>query len=145
MLDMNHDLEVLHQEALRRRARQHLDYLDEMKAAQIANARGLSQREIAELLETSQARVHRLLKAAARHKEVEDVDPEEIILRTFAYDGDRSILVESLKKITYTVGEDAPFPFEGRIPGTWDLVVNSFAKGFLSEDEFLEIKNSVGR
>jgi len=42
-------------------------------------------------------------------------------------------------------GQDAVFPHEGRILGTWDQVVLAFAKGFLNPEEFEEITRAVGR
>lgn len=145
MLVMDSNLQALHHQALQRQARKLVDDLDELRAAQNAASRGLSQREIAGLLETSQAKVHRLLKAFERRGGNLEAGPEEIALRAFAYDTSRPALIRTLKAFPYTEGQDAPYPHEGRIPGTWDQVVTSFAKGLLSSEEFEEITRAVGR
>lgn len=145
MLVMDSNLQALHHQALQRQARKLVDDLDELKAAQNAARRGLSQRDIADLLETSQAKVHRLLKAVERRGGKLEAGPEEIALRAFAYDTSRSALVQTLKEFPYTDAQDAPYPHEGRIPGTWDQVVTALARGLLSDEEFEEIKGAVGR
>lgn len=145
MLVMDPNLQALHHQALQRQARKLVDDFDELKAAQNAARRGLSQRDIADLLETSQAKVHRLLKAVERRGGNLEAGPEEIALRAFAYDTSRSDLVQTLKKFPYTDAQDAPYPHEGRIPGTWDQVVTAWAKGLLSDEEFEEIKGAIDR
>lgn len=137
---------ALHRGALQRHARQRVDLLDELRAVHNASSRGMNQRQIADILMTSQAKVHRMLKAIERRRSVLDVqEPEEIILRAFAYDTPRRELVDKLKAFTYTDGEDAPYPHEGRIPGTWDQVVSAFAQDLLEESEFTEVRLAVGR
>jgi hypothetical protein len=145
MITMDANLQAIHHEALQRQARQRLDLLDEMRAAAQAQARGLSQRDIAEVLVTSQPKVHRLLKAIERRKGNLEQDPEEIILRAFVYATPREELVDSLKRFPFTFGEDAPYPHEGRIPGTWDQVVAAALQELLSESEFAEIRSAIGR
>nr|WP_239536561.1 helix-turn-helix domain-containing protein [Arthrobacter roseus] len=65
------------------RYRQRVDRLDELRAAKNAADRNLTQREIAELLATSQTQVHRMLQALERRGGTVEQDPEEIILRVF--------------------------------------------------------------
>ncbi|MFJ4027894.1 hypothetical protein ACIPWF_11100 [Paenarthrobacter sp. NPDC089989] len=87
-----------------------------------------------------------MLKAIERRPEVLSADePEELILRAFAYDTPRAELLQKLKSLTYTDGEDAPYPHEGRLPGTWDQVVGAFAQDLLNESEFNEVRAAVGR
>ncbi|XAZ31927.1 hypothetical protein AAHB34_03085 [Paenarthrobacter ureafaciens] len=106
----------------------------------------MNQRDIAEVLVTSQAKVHRMLKAIERRPDILSSDqPEELILRAFAYDTPRRDLIEKLKSISYTDGEEAPYPDEGRIPGTWDQVVGAHAQELLTESEFNEVRAAVGR
>ncbi|WP_144661402.1 hypothetical protein [Paenarthrobacter nicotinovorans] len=146
MIVMDNDLAALHRGALQRQARQRVDLLDELRAVHNASSRGMNQREIAEVLVTSQAKVHRMLKAIERRPDVLSAGaPEEIILRAFAYDTPRLELLERLKSLSYTDGEDAPYPHEGRIPGTWDQVVGAFAQDLLTEREFNEVRAAVGR
>ncbi|BAS18627.1 hypothetical protein AHiyo8_pI69310 (plasmid) [Arthrobacter sp. Hiyo8] len=145
MITMDSSLEAIHKEALQRQARQKVDLIDELRAALNADRRGIPQRDIADLLATSQARVHRLLKAIERRGGTVNKDPEEIILRAFAYDTSRQRLMEELMSYTYTFGEQAPYPHEGRIPGTWDQVVKAFAQGLLTKGEFDQIRTAVGR
>lgn len=145
MIVMDNDLRAMHKEALQRQARQRVDLIDELRAANNAAKRNLPQRDIADLLATSQPKVHRLLKAIERRGGEVIVDPEEIILRAFAYDTSRQKLVEDLKAFPYTFGEEAPFPHEGRLPGTWDQVVVAVAQELLTVEEFDEVRAAVGR
>lgn len=145
MAAMETDLHTIRHQAHQRQARLLVDQLDELRAAKYASDRGLTQRQIAELLHTSQPKVHRLLKALERRNGSLEVDPEELILRAFAYDTSREDLLRVLKTMTYTFGEDAPCPHEGRLPGTWDQVVNSFAKGLLEQEEFDELRHALRR
>ncbi|MGG5753650.1 hypothetical protein ACQ3I4_13650 [Zafaria sp. Z1313] len=145
MIVMDGGLRALHHEALQRQARQRLDILDETRAALQAKQSGLNQRQIADLLVTSQPKVHRLLKAIDRRGGELNEDPEELILRAFVYDTPRDELVERLVEFQYSFGEDAPDPHEGRIPGTWDQVVSAAAQGLLNEDEFAAIRSRFER
>jgi hypothetical protein len=122
-----------------------VDLLDELRAVQNASRRGLTQRETADILATSQTKVYRLLKAIERRETDLAPDPEEIILRAFAYDMPRQELIADLKAFRYTFGQDAPYPHEGRLPGTWDQVVTALAQGFLDEAEFNEVRAAIGR
>ncbi|WP_284976798.1 hypothetical protein [Arthrobacter sp. efr-133-TYG-104] len=146
MIVMDNDIAALHRGALQRQARQRVDLLDELRAVHNASARGMNQRDIADVLVTSQAKVHRMLKAIERRPDVLSANqPEELILRAFAYDTPREVLLEKLKSMDYTDGEDAPYPHEGRIPGTWDQVVGAFAQELMDESEFNEVRAAVGR
>ena len=145
MITMDSNLAALHRQALQRQARQRVDLLDELRAVQNAAHRDLTQREIAEILATSQAKVYRMLKAIQRRNDNLELDPEEIILRAFAYDTPREKLVSDLKAFSYTFGEDAPYPHEGRLPGTWDQVVAGLAKDLLTDAEFNEVRAAIGR
>lgn len=145
MIIMDRDLQSIHHQALQRQARQRVDRLDELRAARNAADRSLTQRDIAELLATSQTQVHRLLQALERRGGTLAQDPEEMILRAFAYDSSRDELVKALKVFPYTFGEDAPYPHEGRLPGTWDQVVAAYAQGMLGEEEFNEVRAAIGR
>ncbi|MDI2036655.1 hypothetical protein [Paenarthrobacter nitroguajacolicus] len=146
MIVMDNDLAALHRGARQRQARQRVDLLDELRAVHNASSRGMNQREIADVLVTSQAKVHRMLKAIERRPDVLSAGaPEEIILRAFVCDTPRVELLERLKSLSYTDGEDAPYPHEGCIPGTWDQVVGAFAQDLLTEREFNEVRAAVGR
>ncbi|WP_035770232.1 hypothetical protein [Arthrobacter castelli] len=145
MITMDHELGTIHRGALQRQARQRVDRIDDLRAAKNASDRGLNQRDIAELLATSQAKVHRMLKTIERRSGNLEQDPEELILRVFAYDTDRRELVEILKAFPYTFGESAPYPHEGRTPGTWDQVVAAYAQDLLTKDEFNKVRAAIGR
>jgi hypothetical protein len=137
---MNQDMDEL-----RRQARQRLARFDELRAATDFLHRGLTQRDVADLLSISEAQARRLLTAAARHGPILQPEPEEIILRAFAYGTDRTELIQTLKTFPYTFGEDAPDSREGRLPGTWDQVIAARAQGLLSRDEFAQISAALGR
>lgn len=145
MITMDSSLAAMRHQALQRQARQRVDLLDELRAVQNATNRHLTQRETADILATSQAKVHRMLKAIERRNGNLDLDPEEIILRAFAYDTSREKLLTDLKLFPYTFGENAPYPHEGRLPGTWDQVVTAFAQGLLDEAEFNVVRAAIGR
>lgn len=145
MITMDGNLQAMHREALQRQARQRLDILDDMRAAARVQVRGFNQRDIADVLATNQPKIHRLLKAIERRNGNLDQDPEEIILRAFVYDTSRDELVQTLKRFPYTFGEDAPYPHEGRIPGTWDQVMAAVLQDLLSDDEFAAVRAAVGR
>lgn len=143
--NMDGSLKAIRREALQRQARQRIDRIDELRAAKNAADSNLTQREIAELLATSQAKVHRLLKALEPMNGDLSADPEELLLRAFVYDSDRIKLVADLKDLSYSFGQEAPYPHEGRLPGTWDQVVAGFAQGMLNKEEFNEVRLVVGR
>ncbi|WP_369046762.1 hypothetical protein [Sinomonas sp. P10A9] len=145
MITMDRALDQLHHAALQRQARSRVDAIDELRAAKQVADRGLPQRDIAELLATSQARVHRMLKALERSNHNVPVTPEEIILRACAYDTSRDGLVQELTRFDYTFGEEAPYPLEGRISGTWDEVVKALASGMISQKEFDQVRAAIGR
>ena len=126
--------------ALGRRARERLDRLVELQEVSRLDARGLSQRDIAELLHTTQPRVHRLLQAA---RLIQSRLPEELILRARVEEWSRADLVEKLKDLDYTFRSHAPGPFEGASPGTWDQVTSAVTQGLLSKGEFERVRDAV--
>lgn len=130
-------------EELRRRARQRVARFDELRAARGFLHRGLTPRDVADLLSISEAQAGRLLRAAARRSSSREPEPEEMILRAFVDRLDCRRLVEALKAFPYTFGEEAPPPHEGRLPGTWDQVVAAHAQELLSRDEFDEIRTTI--
>lgn len=137
------DLEQQRQAALRRRARRRLDDLAEIRAVVAAEGHGLGQKEIADLLFMSESAVRRLQRVVEHSPSVLNETPKELILRACVEQTPRSGLVEQLKTYTYTFGEEAPLPHEGRIPGTWDQVVVAFLEHFLSEEEFFEVRDAI--
>lgn len=143
MSTLSPDMRQLHHEAMQRQARKRLDELEDMRAAVRAESRGLTQREIADVLVTSQPRVHRLLRAAARREDLTKKMPEELILQALVHETSRSELLDELKRFPYSFADDAPYPHEGRIPGTWDQVVAAYIQELLSENEFLEVTEAI--
>ncbi len=83
----------------------------------------------------------RLLRMAARWDDGDAV--EELILRAWLDGGDRDELVAALSEREYTWGVVAPYPDEGRVPGTWDRVVRACFHGYLGDDEFERIRVAV--
>lgn len=145
MSTLSPDMQQLHHEALQRRARQRLDDIEDMRAVLQAKASGKTQREIAEVVVTSQPRVHRLLRAAEHREDINEKLPEEIILEAFVHETARDELLDTLKSFPYTFATDAPYPHEGRIPGTWDQVVSAYIQDLLTKDEFDEVSKAIGR
>lgn len=134
-------VEDIAQQARTRQAQERLYRFEEMRnAAQLEQA-GMTQREIADILGTTQPRVGRLLHAARSLGAAET--PEEIILRATLKQISREELVEQLRKIDYTFTEFAPYPHEGSVPGTWTQVRTAHRLGLLSDEEYENVSAAV--
>lgn len=118
--------------ALRRLAR--FDRIREAAAladqAVVAERFGIDDREAA-----------RLVRQVERWDDGDEA--EELILRAWVDGGDRDELVAALSGREYTWGVVAPYPDEGRLPGTWDRVVRAWLHGYLSDDEFERVRAVV--
>lgn len=124
-----------------RRARARLDRIEEMRAADELDKLGKSQREIAELLVTSQPRVGQLLRGAETLGDAPT--PEELILRATVDGTSRDVLVSDLRAYDYTFSEYAPAPHEGSVRGTWSQVTMAHQLGLLSAEEHESIRAAV--
>lgn len=124
-----------------RRARERLDQIEEMRAADELNKLGKSQREIADALLTSQPRVGRLLRGARTLGNMPT--PEEMILRARVEDSPRDDLIRQLCAYRYTFTQYAPYPHEGSIPGTWDQVSTAHMLKLLSDEEYENVRSAV--
>jgi transcriptional regulator with XRE-family HTH domain len=102
---------------------------------------GKTQREIADILGTTQPRVGRLLRGA-RALGVTPT-PEELILRATVEHTPREELVEKLRALDYTSTEFAPYPHEGSVPGTWTQVSAAHLLGLLSDEEYENVSSAV--
>lgn len=129
------DVGAIKRAATRRRARQRLDRIEEMRDARCLATAGQSVQQIADHLDTTEARALRMLKAT-EGRSVDEVTPEEVILQLAALGGDRRRLVERLSKCTFTYRQHAPEPFDGAISGSWDDVRRAVTEGLLSQDEY---------
>lgn len=139
-----HDDDALSLRALERLARARLSEIEERRDVCTLWKGGLSQREIAALLRTTQPRIMRIEKAlGAPDREVPET-VEEIILRTVVHGEDRAKMVETLKRFPFTYGEAAPAPYEGSTTGTWDDVEDAYFEGLLTKDEYEEIRAVAG-
>ncbi|MBB5164182.1 sigma-70 family RNA polymerase sigma factor [Mycobacterium sp. AZCC_0083] len=132
--------EIAHKAHIRQ-ARERLDFLDEMRDAQRLALAGKSQREIADILNTTQPRVGRILRGARALPEAET--PEEIILRATIDDTPRDVLVAQLSSYPYTFTEFAPFPHDGSVPGTWTQVSAAHLVELLSDEEYESVCAAV--
>lgn len=133
--------EIAHKAQLRQ-VRERLDAIEEMRDAKRLSLAGKSQREIAEILSTTQPRVHRILRGSRALDE--DVTPEEVILRATLDRAPREKLVKTLSTMHYTFTRYAPSPHEGSIPGTWAQVGAAHVLGLLTDEEYEEICGFVG-
>lgn len=140
--DPSLDIKTIERAAIKRKARDRLSRLEEIRDAGRLLAAGRSQREIAEALQTTQPRVHRMLKVIETSPPDAET-PEEIILRGTLDDVDRGELVKRLSKCKYTFAEHAPAPFEGSAPGTWNQIVAARVSGLLSKEEFERVVAAV--
>lgn len=136
------DVSAIQKRAEMRRVKDRLARIEEMREAwQLANA-GKSQREVADILQTTQPRVHRMLKAM-EGRDPEAESPEEMILRAAVEGTARRELVRRLAQFHYTFRQRAPEPFEGAVNGSWDEVRHAFMTGLLSEREFERVRDRV--
>lgn len=133
--------EIAHK-ALIRQVRERLDAIEEMRDAKRLHLAGKSQREIAEVLSTTQPRVHRILRGSKALSDQET--PEEVILRATLNRTPRERLVKDLSTMDYTFTTYAPSPHEGSIPGTWTQVGTAHVLGLLTDEEYEEICDFVG-
>lgn len=133
------DVTAIEKAATRRRAVERLARIEEMRDAKRLADAGKAQREIADLLHTTQPRVHRMLRAM-EGRESDAVTPEEIILRATVGDVPRADLVKRLAAFRYTFRQHAPAPFEGAVSGSWDDVKHAFVNGLLTEGEFEHVR-----
>ncbi|MDH2413947.1 hypothetical protein [Nocardioides sp. CER19] len=140
------DDETLREHARERTARERLNRIEELRDVAFLRSKNLPQRAIAERLGTTQPRVLRMLRALdIKESSGEPREtPEEIILRTVVEHADRGMMVKRLKAFTYTVGEYAPYPAEGKTRGTWEQVVDAHREGYLTRGEFEEIRSAAG-
>lgn len=136
------DVAAIEKAATLRRAQERLARIEDMRDAQRLAEAGMAQRDIADLLHTTQPRVHRMLRAM-EGRESEAVTPEEIILRATVGDGSRAELVKRLSAVTYTLRQYAPAPFGGAISGSWDDVKHAFVSGLLTKREFERVRAAV--
>lgn len=128
--------------AVLRSVRDRLARIDEMRDALRLAQVGKAQRDIADLLHTTQPRVHRMLKAM-EGRSTDDTSPEEIILRATVDGTDRDALVRRLASYRYTFRQRAPEPFEGAVDGSWDDVKHAFTTGLLSPEEYERVRAAI--
>ncbi len=117
-----------------RQVRDRLNTIEEMRDAQQLKLAGKSQREIADILRTTQPRVHRMLRGARTLGD--EQTPEELILRATLNKTAREALVKELSGLHYTFTTYAPSPHEGSVPGTWTQVGAAHLLGLLTDEEY---------
>lgn len=138
---MTSTVEAIAHKAQVRQAQERLLLIDEMRDAHRLKQEGKTQRQIAEILRTTQPRVHRMLRGARALGDAET--PEEIILRATVDETSREVLVERLSTFDYTFTEFAPSPHEGSVPGTWTQVGAAHLLGLLSDEEYEDVRSAV--
>jgi len=134
-------VEDIASEARIRQAGQRLALIEEMRAANGLKQAGKTQRDIADILHTTQPRVHRMLRGARALGDAET--PEEIILRATIEHTARDVLVKQLTAFEYTFTEFAPPPHEGSVPGTWTQVSAAHLLGLLNDEEYENVCAAV--
>ncbi len=138
---MTSTVEDISGEALVRRAQQRLLVIGEMRDAIRLKQQGKSQREIAEILRTTQPRVGRLLRGAQALGETPT--PEEIILRATVEGTHRGVLVKQLCAFNYTFTNSVPQTDEAARSGTWSQVSAAHRLGLLGDDEYESVRSAV--
>ncbi|GAA2410898.1 helix-turn-helix domain-containing protein [Mycolicibacterium llatzerense] len=134
---MTHSVEQIAYKAHIRQIRERLNAIEEMRDAKRLSLAGKSPREIAEILNTTQPRVHRMLRGSGPLDESQT--PEELILRAALNGTPREKLIRDLGTMDYTFSKCAPPPHEGSIPGTWTQVGAAHVRGLLTDEEYEEI------
>lgn len=124
-----------------RRAHERLNRIDEMRDADQLTKLGKSQREIADLLLTTQQRVRRLLRGATALGDAPT--PEELILRATVDGTPRDVLIKQLCAYEYTFTEFATYPHEGSVCGTWTQISNAHQLRLLSDKEYDHVRCAV--
>ncbi|MEX3646595.1 MULTISPECIES: hypothetical protein [Mycolicibacterium] len=127
--------------ALIRRAHERLNQIEEMHDAVQLHNLGKSQRDIADLLLTTQPRVGRLVRGARALGDTPT--PEELILRATVEATPRDDLIKELSAYEYTFTEYAAYPHDGSTPGTWTQVSAAHQLGLLSDPEYENVRSVV--
>lgn len=140
-VEVEHTVEAIAHEAQVRRAHERLLRIDDMRAARHLKQSGMNQRQIADVLSTTQPRVGRLLRGANALGDA--LSPEEIILRATVDGTPRGKLLEQLRGLDYTFTKFAPYPHEGSVPGTWTQVSAAHQLGLLSDEEYESVSSAV--
>lgn len=140
-VEVEQTVEAIAHEAQVRRALERLLRIDDMRAASQLKRSGMNQREIADVLSTTQPRVGRLLRGASALGDAPS--PEEIILRATVDGAPRGKLVKQLRGLDYTFTQFAPYPHEGSVPGTWTQVSTAHQLGLLSDEEYESVSSAV--
>ena len=140
-VEVEHTVEAIAHEAQVRRAYERLLRIDDMRAARQLKRSGMNQRQIADVLSTTQPRVGRLLRGANALGDVPS--PEEIILRATVDGTPRGKLLKQLRGLDYTFTQFAPYPHEGSVLGTWTQVSTAHQLGLLSDEEYESVSSAV--
>ncbi|WP_163700956.1 helix-turn-helix domain-containing protein [Mycolicibacterium sarraceniae] len=101
----------------------------------------MTQREIADVLRTTQPRVGRLLRGASALGDAPT--PEEVILLATVREIPRDRLLRQLCGLDYTFTQFAPYPHERSVPGTWTQVSTAHQLGLLSDEEYESVSSAV--
>ena len=140
-VEVEQTVEAVAHEAQVRRALERLLRIDDMRAASQLKRSGMNQREIADVLSTTQPRVGRLLRGASVLGDAPS--PEEVILRAAVDGTPRGKLVKQLRGLDYTFTQFAPYPHEGSVPGTWTQVSTAHQLGLLGDEEYESVSSAV--
>jgi hypothetical protein len=140
-VEAEHIVEAIAHEAQVRRAHERLLRIEDMRAASQLKQSGMNQREIANVLSTTQPRVGRLLRGASALGDAPS--PEEIILRATVDGTARAKLLKQLRGLDYTFTRFAPYPHEGSVPGTWTQVSAAHQLGLLSDEEYENVRSAA--
>lgn len=121
-------VEQIAEQAIIRRAQERLLLLGEMRDAHRLKQSGKSQRQIAEILRTTQPRVGRLLRGADELGKAPT--PEEVILRATVDRTSRSALVKRLCALDYA-------------SDSWNQVHAAHLRGLLTDEEHEKVRARV--
>lgn len=138
---MSRTIDDIAHEAVLRRAQERLLLLGEIRDADRLYQSGKTQREIANILRTSQPRVGRLLREAQHLGDAPTA--EEIILRATVDGTPRGRLVKRLCSLHYTFHNVPPGRHSSSPIGNWGQVVAAYRGGLIDDEEYERIRSVV--
>lgn len=121
-------------------AKENLVEIERIRAVAAASQSGMSQREIADLLDTSQPDIHRVLRRVNSGSGIPEVSPNEVVMRATVGEISRKAMLDALRNMDYSIGQSDPTGGDGYLAGTWDQVKRLVGKHFVTESEYERLR-----
>ena len=121
-------------------AKRNLVEIERIRVVAAASQSGMRQREIADLLDTSQPDIHRVLRRVNSGSGIPGVSPNEIVMRATVGEISRQEMLDTLRNMDYSVGQSDPTGGDGYLAGSWDQVKRLVGKHFVTESEYESLR-----